>query len=30
MVLQQNDMLWLVGAGEILKQFMADGKGLIE
>ncbi len=30
MVLQQNDLLWLVGAGDLLKQFMADGKGLIE
>ena len=30
MVLQQGDLLWLVGSGDRLAAFMADGKGLIE
>ncbi len=29
-VLQQNDLLWLVGTGDGLQAFMAGGKGMIE
>jgi K+/H+ antiporter YhaU regulatory subunit KhtT len=30
MVVEQNDLLWLVGTGDKLKTFMQGGKGMIE